>query len=397
MEGAHTDPAAALSAMEKQFASYKRGQLDCLLNPGKKAAPVSKCRGGLGGCAELCALDQLSEAGVLPDGASGCGGCGLEFSEDAAERLTSTRDILPALKSVRRNKNLSYALIAPAFIGQFSDEVTPGKLRSALKAIGFDGVIEVALFADILTLKEALEFDKNIRNEGDYQLTSCCCPMWIAMIKKSYNQLLPHVPPSVSPMAASGRVIKKLYPGATTVFIGPCMAKKAEAKEPDIASAVDHVLTFREMQDIFKALKIDPKAMPESDKDHSSHAGRIYARAGGVSRAVSMTVKRLNPGRRIPVLSEAADGVAACKAMLENLGQSKANFFEGMGCKGGCAGGPKAIISADECISTVSQYSDKAAYLTPIDNPYTIVLLHRLGFDTVESLLEDNEFFSRKF
>ena len=73
-------------------------------------------------------------------------------------------------------------------------------------------MVEVALFADILTLKEALEFDKNILTDKDFQLTSCCCPMWIAMIRKVYHELIPHVPASVSPMAACGRAIKALHP-----------------------------------------------------------------------------------------------------------------------------------------------------------------------------------------
>ena len=72
-------------------------------------------------------------------------------------------------------------------------------LRNAFKAIGFDGMLEVALFADILTLKEALEFDRNIQTEDDFQLTSCCCPVWIAWIKNIYSELISHVPPSVSP------------------------------------------------------------------------------------------------------------------------------------------------------------------------------------------------------
>ena len=58
------------------------------------------------------------------------------------------------------------------------------------------------MFADLLTLKEALEFDQNILTDEDYQLTSCCCPIWIAMIRKVYHHLLPHVPGAVSPMVA---------------------------------------------------------------------------------------------------------------------------------------------------------------------------------------------------
>ena len=113
-----------------------------------------------------------------------------------------------------------------AFLGQFSKEVTPGKLRTAFKQLGFDGMLEVALFADILTLKEALEFDKNILTDTDFQLTSCCCPLWIAMIRKVYNELMPHVPGSVSPMVAAGRTVKHIHHEATTVFIGPCIAKR---------------------------------------------------------------------------------------------------------------------------------------------------------------------------
>ena len=104
--------------------------------------------------------------------------------------------------------------------------VTPGRLRSAFKALGFAGMVEVALFADILTLKEALDFDELVRSEEDFLLTSCCCPIWIAMIRKVYGSLTPHIPASVSPMIACGRAVKQLVPGAVTVFIGPCVAKK---------------------------------------------------------------------------------------------------------------------------------------------------------------------------
>jgi len=174
----------------------------------------------------------------------------------------------------------------PRSWGQFGSEVTTGKLRCAFKAMGFQGMIEVAVFADILTLKEALEFDANIKETNDYQLTSCCCPVWIAMIRNVYHELMPHVPGAVSPMIAAGRVVKKLYPEAVTVFIGPCMAKKKEAREPDIADAVDYVLTFQEVQDMFEAADIHPEQLGEDEKEHSSKAGRIYARTGGVSQAV---------------------------------------------------------------------------------------------------------------
>jgi iron only hydrogenase large subunit-like protein len=292
-----------------------------------------------------------------------------------------------------------YAMIAPAYISQFSNEVTPGKLRTAFKLLGFEGMIEVALFADILTLKEALEFDSTINNKDDFLLTSCCCPIWIGMIKKVYHTLMTHVPPSVSPMVACGRSIKKMYPDAKTVFIGPCVAKKAEAKQEDIADAVDYVLTFQEMKQIFEVAKIVPRQLEEDLRDHSSKAGRTYARTAGVSEAVDNTLKKLKPKRVIPLRAKQADGIPECKELLKKIqdGDIDANFIEGMGCVGGCVGGPKSIIDKDEATISVNKYGMEATYDTPVDNPFVIEMLHRLGFDTIESLLRGDNMFTRNF
>ncbi|MFZ2538996.1 MAG: [Fe-Fe] hydrogenase large subunit C-terminal domain-containing protein, partial [Oscillospiraceae bacterium] len=200
-------------------------------------------------------------------------------------------------------------------------------------------------------------------------------------------------------MVACGRSIKALYPNALTVFIGPCVAKKAEARETDIAASTDYVLTFQEMRDILKFSGIDLADMPEDLRDHSSRAGRIYASTGGVSEAVQSTVKQLNPNRKIKVDATQADGIPSCKAMLSDLinGKITANFIEGMGCVGGCVGGPKALISKEEARKNVFKYGNDAMYQTPLDNPYVFELLHRLGFDTVESLLEHSDIFTRNF
>lgn len=316
---------------------------------------------------------------------------------DNKERVSA--DTLKMLKDLSAKKEYAYALVAPAFLGQFDKKVSPGKLRNAFKAIGFDGMVEVAVFADILTLKEALEFDLNIKTEEDYQLTSCCCPMWIAMIRKIYHDLMPHVPATVSPMIAAGRTVKILHPDSLTVFIGPCMAKKAEAREPDLKGAIDHVLTFEETAQVFDLLNIKLEEMEDSEKEFSSRGGRIYAKAGGVSEAVKATVEKLNPTREIGVRVRTAAGVPECRAMLNDLveGKGAANFFEGMGCVGGCVGGPKALIDKTDAAKFVDEYAGQAVYETPIDNPYVVELLRRLGFETPDSLLEDNKFFTRKF
>ena len=57
------------------------------------------------------------------------------------------------------------------------------------------------------------------------------------------------------------------------MFIGPCIAKKAESREQDIGDAVDYVLTFPEIRDILHAADIDPAGLEEDNRDHSSKAG----------------------------------------------------------------------------------------------------------------------------
>jgi iron only hydrogenase large subunit-like protein len=219
---------------------------------------------------------------------------------DTVNKVTASKDSMTVLSAIRDGKRPVIAAIAPAFLSQF-DTITDGQLRSAFKQIGFAGMVEVSLFADILTLKEALEFEQNIKSPDDFLLTSCCCPLWVGLIRKHHPHLLEHVPKAVSPMIASGRVIRELIPNAFTVFIGPCLAKKAEAKEADIDDAIDVVLTFREIKDIFSAAKIDGNNLPEDLREHSSTGGRRYATTGGVSYAVESTVRRLHPDKPIPV------------------------------------------------------------------------------------------------
>jgi iron only hydrogenase large subunit-like protein len=380
--------------------------LDCLLHPDEhppvwRLAACTCSADTREQCCRVCPFDALAtdEQGNAAVNAERCTGCGTCVEFCPANVLAGRLDVLPVLELLRTSKDPVYAMIAPAFISQFSEQVTPGKLRSAFKHVGFAGMIEVALLADILTLKEAFEFDRYIQTEDDFVLTSCCCPIWIGMIRKNYSRLASHIPPSVSPMVACGRAIKQLYPTARTVFIGPCIAKKAEAREPDVKDAVDQVLTFQEIRDIFEAAHIDPADCEEDLRDHSSAAGRKYARIRGVSEAVQATLNRIRPGRPIPLKAGQGDGIPSCKILLAQISQGNlnANYIEGMGCVGGCVGGPKALIDKDAGMKAVDRYCREAVYATPIDNPYVIELLRRLGFETAEDLLTGDNLFIRRF
>ena len=395
------------AAAEKRQDDYidahlKHGEGDgiaCLLNP-ERYAPVwatspCDCPSGDAECVRRCIFSAIrrDDAGKLRIDKDRCVGCGECIEACSSGKLTESRDILPVLDALKSTGAPVYALVAPAFIGQFG-EISPGQLRSAFKSLGFAGMVEVALFADILTLKEALVFNRKIKSREDFMLASCCCPVWISMIRRSYKQYLKNVPDAVSPMIACGRAVKKMMPSAVTVFIGPCIAKKAEARDVDIADAVDFVLTFEEIQDIFDAFRIEPSQEPEDGKEHSSKAGRIYGRTGGVSEAVGYTVRRLNPNRLVNVSAQQADGTKSCRELLERLRENNitANYLEGMGCEGGCIGGPKVLVDRSAGKQNLEHYAGTSAFDTPLDNPYVLEILNKLGIETIESLLEETLF-----
>ncbi len=380
---------------------YGKNQLECLIYP-DKTPPVwvlKDCGCAEGKCIASCLFDAIKKdsSGKLTIEKNLCTACGECVKACPEENLVLSTDTVSAVKLIKETKTPTFALVAPAYIGQFGKEVSPGKLRTALKMLGFAGMIEVAAFADILTLKEALEFQKNIKKEGDYRLASCCCPIWIALIRKNFKDTLGHLTGSVSPMIAAGRVVKHIMPEAKTIFIGPCVAKKAESREEDVKDAIDLVLTFKELSNIFEAAGIELDKLSQEEKEHSSAAGRIYAVAGGVGRAVEDAVNRIEKHNEIIV--EGACGVNECMQLLKKIskGEITANFFEGMGCPGGCVGGPKALKPFSETAELIEEYVKNSKYKTPIDNPYVIDLLHRSGFKTVEDFLENSHIFDRNF
>ena len=191
------------------------------------------------------------------------------------------------------------AIVAPAFIGQFSGQVSPGKLVSAMKALGFDQVVEVAIGADMCTIEEARDFMEKVPTQQDYMATSCC-PAWHSMIHKLFPSEADKISMTLTPMVFTARLMKKEKPGCKVVFVGPCVAKKLEAIREDIRSDVDFVLTFEELMGMFEAKQINFAAMPEEEGlNQGTAAGRGFAVAGGVANAVADLIREQNPGMEV--------------------------------------------------------------------------------------------------
>ncbi|NLK73158.1 MAG: iron hydrogenase [Clostridiales bacterium] len=343
-------------------------------------------------CDEACKYeaDIYKRRDVSNEKCLSCGACvdNCDFGA-VADKI----EFLPLINLLKDKDTPVYAAVAPAIVGQF-ENVSMGQLRTALKMLGFEDMIEVALFADILTIREAFEFNHLVKSEEDFFLTSCCCPVWFNLTKKSYPEIYKFMSPSVSPMIASGRILKKLYKDSKVVFIAPCIAKKAEIKEPDLEGAIDFVLNFRELDEIFKSLNIHLEHLVPEEKDQASFAGRLYARTGGVSFSVKTVVNRLEPRRLIKLKAKKVDGVQECRRILEDLSTNKNidyNFIEGMACSGGCVGGPRTNIDVEKATRMVNEFGEDSLIMTPFDNYNVVKILRQLGIHSVEEIVDDEE------
>ncbi|KXG78670.1 Iron hydrogenase 1 [Fervidicola ferrireducens] len=297
-----------------------------------------------------------------------CISCGLCIIACPEGAIADKTEIAQTINLIKKNPRV-YAVLAPAFAGQFGPEVSEEQVKSGLLMLGFYDVIEVALGADMITVKEAEEFIRRMDRGDEFMITSCCCPPFVRLAKSYRGKIEGMVSDSVSPMVAIARFIKAEDKDAKVVFIGPCIAKKTEAKLPELKDAVDCVLTFEELAAIFEGYKINlaeiSVRMPITD---ASHDGRIYAHTGGVTSAIVSSVKSMRPD--IEVKACQGDGIKECKRILDAIekGTLDANFVEGMACVGGCVGGPGALIPKEEGAKAVDAFAAKSSVKEAINN-----------------------------
>ena len=215
-------------------------------------------------------------------------------------------------------------------------------------------MIEAALGADMVAWKEAGE----LAEKGF--LPSSCCPAFVSYIEKSAPALKPHVSHNLSPMAELGRYIKKTDPTAKVIFIGPCTAKKQEARRESVRPHVDCVLTFEELQAWIDSRDIDLTQLEPGVLDNASYFGRIFARAGGLSESVAQALKER--GSDFIVNPIVCDGIEECRLALLKKQKNvlRENFIEGMACVGGCIGGAGCLTHGPKDKGEVDKYGREA-------------------------------------
>ena len=290
-----------------------------------------------------------------------CGACVYQCPFGAISDKSYILNVIDLIKKSKQNTEYKvYAIVAPSISSQF----TYGKLGQVikgLKELGFFTVVEAALGADMVAQAESKELS------GKGFLTSSCCPAFVQYIKNSFPDLLPFVSHNLSPMATLAKYLKTTDEKAKVVFIGPCTAKKAEAKLDAVKPYIDEVITFEELQALFDSKDINITTLEEDVLDNASYFGRIFARSGGLSDAVLEGLKEQNIDFDLKAC--ACDGIEACHIALLKKRKNvlDANFIEGMACVGGCIGGAGCLTHGEKNKAGVDKYGKEALEKTISD------------------------------
>ncbi len=299
-------------------------------------------------CIRHCPVKSIrfsgNQAYIIGNECVMCGQCFVVCPQDAKQIVDETEKVKVLLGS----GSPVVASLAPSFIANY-DGIGIESMRAAMKKLGFYDVEETAIGATIVKS----EYERICDEEDRDNIITSCCHSVNLLIQKHYPKLLPYLADVLSPMQAHCKDIKRRIPGAKTIFIGPCVAKKDEAQYYE--GIVDAVLTFDELTAWFKAEKITPEQ--KVDNEENSRA-RFFPTTGGILKTMALD----NP--KYTYL--AIDGMENCIGALKDIESGNIHncFIEMSACAGSCIGGP---VMEKYHRSPVKDYVTVANYAGPKD------------------------------
>ena len=275
-------------------------------------------------CIRQCPVKAIrfsgNQAHIIGNECILCGRCFVSCPQNAKEIVDGTEKARVLLQS----GDPVIVSLAPSFLANY-EGVGIESMRRALKKLGFYDVEETAIGATIVKN----EYERMLKEESRNIIITSCCHSINLLIQRYFPLALEYLADVMSPMQAHCADIKKRYPNAKTVFIGPCVAKKDEAEYYE--GLVDAVLTYEELTNWLKAERIELDV--ELDKNPESRA-RFFPTTGGVLKTMAQDA----PGYTYLAL----DGVENCIAALKDIENGKIHkcFIEMSACVGSCINGP---------------------------------------------------------
>ncbi|MBN2644086.1 MAG: sigma 54-interacting transcriptional regulator [Desulfuromonadaceae bacterium] len=268
-------------------------------------------------------------AEVIHSRCIGCGKCIAVCTQNAkviADSSEETRCLL-------QNEKKTIAVLGSSYPA-FFQETTPGQLVTGLKRLGFNEVHQGSSGVELL----ADSYREQLEHPGDQPLITTHCPTIVDLIERHYPQLLRNLMPLVSPMIAVGRYLKACHgPKTQVVYISSCIAGKFEIFAEPVAGAVDVVLTYKELSQMFQQQRLDLTRLGRTPFDglRPGH-GCLFPISGGPFQVFNIQDDFFQP-RYI-----SAEGEENSLEIIRDLaaGRIQAHLVDIRFCNGGCIGGP---------------------------------------------------------
>lgn len=289
-----------------------------------------KCYSCVRNCPVKAIKVNQDHAEIILNRCIGCGICIRACSQQAkviADGIQQIESLLKGNEPVVAILGCSY----PAFL----NDIRAGQLVSGIRRLGFaevhEGTSGVALVH--------AEYSRLIAQEGGTPLISTHCPAIVDLIERHYPQLLRNLIGVVSPMIAIGRYIKSILgPKTRVVYISSCIARKFEIQAEQVADAIDAVLTYRELRQMFKESGIDLSRLSDLPFDgvQPQEEWRLFSISGGPLHTFGTNNQTFHPefittegsGSALEVIRDLAAGRISPRAVDIRF------------CAGGCIGGP---------------------------------------------------------
>lgn len=320
-----------------------------------------------------------------------CGQCSAHCPVGAIYENDETSKVLNALRDEKKHCVVQIAPSVRVALGESFDmpvgSLVTGKTYAALRRLGFDGVFDTNLAADLTIMEEGSEFVERFTKGGELPLITSCCPAWVDWMEKYADDMIPNFSTAKSPQEMMSAMAKSYYAEKIgvdpcdiyMVSIMPCTAKKYEtSRSSDMmvegCQATDVVLTTRELGRLIKASGIDFVNLPDEEADSPlgvyTGAGTIFGATGGVMEAALRTAYNLVTNeelgniefqqvRGLEGVKEAtidikgtkvrvavAHSISNVESVINKIREAKEkgedvpyHFVEVMACRGGCIGG----------------------------------------------------------
>lgn len=285
-------------------------------------------------CIRECPIKAIefknSRASVLPDECILCGNC-VQTCPQNAKYIKS--DSYKIEQMIEEGKTV-YATIAPSFAAYFG--VSFSKLSKALKKLGFAGVEETAIGA----YETSKAYSGLIRDHQMNNIIVTACSSVVMLVEKYYKDLIKCLAPVASPMMAHAKLMKEAYGDNIHIaFIGPCLAKKAEAQDELAGGYVDYALTFSGVEEWMLRKGISLEEDDDQVLGVANPISRLYPKPIGILDTIDQELfKQENAYRRVSV-----DGVDDCIQLFDAMVKDPSMtglFIEANICKGACLNGP---------------------------------------------------------